>query len=124
MYRTELMYRRNEPFRIPIYPPIDSTYRSIGGYHVVYGNAKIIDMSPNGLRIIANTKIPLHTDIVISFTMNAHNYMLTGKIVWQKQQYGEYICGLSMNNDEQTRSQLTQDLKEYARRQKELEKLK
>ncbi|WP_080846808.1 PilZ domain-containing protein [Cytobacillus gottheilii] len=75
----------------------------------------IPDMSPNGLKLITETKLMTNELYEVHFTLNDQKMRVLGNIVWIKQVGNTYSYGLQGLNDKETMKGIVEGLKVYSK---------
>lgn len=118
-----MFFKRNEPFRFAFQQPIKGTIETFKKeqntlLHSQSAEAFIMNISPNGMKIVTNIKIdPLEiAHVRISFPLNVSYFEMEGTISWMKGPYGQgYEYGIYVNNSDEVRSLLISQLKIFNR---------
>ncbi|MBT2687802.1 PilZ domain-containing protein [Bacillus sp. ISL-47] len=118
-----MRYKREEAFRFQFRTPLE------GKVKIVHINGKkqetpsfpaaIMDISPNGTKFKSPMDLSIGENqylIEISFNLNANTIRMLGEPVWKKAAGSEAIYGFSGLEDEQTRREIIQTLKEYSKK--------
>ncbi|SOC05979.1 PilZ domain-containing protein [Ureibacillus xyleni] len=120
-----MKYRREEAFRFAFGEPVDALF------HIIKlddkpvtsspGKAKILDVSPEGLRISSELNIPDITSktitLTIAFTINDTSFNLDGIIVWKKMIGNITSYGIKLDLKEQhVKVKLIEELKVYSKK--------
>lgn len=114
-----MRYKREEAFRFDFSEPIKAFFRinELNGKHVdsSEGQAKMIDLSMRGMKIATPLDIRIsrenHVGVFIHFTLNGHEYMVQGDIIWKKVHADEYYYGIHFEMDNDMQGTLVADLK-------------
>ncbi len=124
-----MQYKRNEYFRYTFGEPTEATFRLIkdsGGDQPAEfsnkGNCQIVDISPNGLRMVTELSITIELikQIEISFTIDETPLDMIGELVWcKKSVHGFFEYGVRLDGDHDKEQRIVNELK--ARRRKEVE---
>ncbi|MFC3885046.1 PilZ domain-containing protein [Bacillus songklensis] len=113
-----MRYRREESFRYKFITPLYCFY-SIGNKEEQLKDGKILDLSPNGLRLETSIDLPLATtSIHLTFGLNSNSIRVTGDIQWKKTYSKTCIAGLQLQNDEALKQKIINELKEYVKRER------
>lgn len=118
------MYKRNEAFRFELNPPISGVFQivKIGEKEIQTkpGSMSVVDISPEGMKITTTFNIDLlkEVHIEVKFALNDVSLTYSGHLLWQKNLIDQFLYGVKMENDEQTKEQLVEELKIYAKRKK------
>ncbi|MBN9655029.1 PilZ domain-containing protein [Halobacillus sp. GSS1] len=116
-----MRYKRKDYFRYEFKKPLEAFFRihRIGKkeVHTSKGEAHIIDISPQGMKLSTNLDLP-HQDghevkLSISFYLNSQHFLLPGTIVWKKK-IAQFNYGIYMDLDEAESKALVEALKSYA----------
>lgn len=119
-----MYYKRNEPFRYTFGQPLktliemikkedtEETLTSDGQWE-----ALLLDISPNGMKIISATNIDFSEDtqIRISFRLNETQFEINGTISWKKFRGLNFEYGIVENNSEGIKDLLISELKTYSK---------
>ena len=119
-----MFYKRNEPFRYTFGQPLtalieiikkedtEETLTSDGQWE-----AFLLDISPNGMKIISTTNIDFSEDtqIRIAFKLNETQFELNGKISWKKARGQNFEYGIVENNSDWMKDLLISELKTYSK---------
>ncbi|RDY71642.1 PilZ domain-containing protein [Halobacillus trueperi] len=116
-----MRYKRKDYFRYEFKEPLHAFFRihRVGRKEVntSKGEARIINISPNGMKLNANLDLPYsdghEVKLSISFHLNKRPFHLPGTVVWKKKIAG-YNYGIYMDLDETERKGLVEALKVYA----------
>lgn len=119
-----MIYRRNEAFRFTFGNPINGTLKvlRINGVSRSSGEGQvtILDLSPNGIKIVSSLDFPIVDKIFlmeISFILNEKNVAMLAQPKWKKQVgQSSFSYGLVGMDNEETRKEIIEELKEYSRR--------
>ncbi len=126
-----MLYKRNEYFRYTFGEPCDATFRLIknanGTSEVEMskkGACKIMDISPNGLRIYTQFQISIDQlkQVEMQFVLDESPIQIIGEFVWTKRKNDAFEYGIRLMGDHDSEKLITEELK--ARRHKEIEKKK
>lgn len=115
-----LEYRRKESFRHVLIHEVTVTYNFKMDGRVTYRKGKIIDISPNGLKIFTEDDLSSNSemhDLDLSFTLFSKPINVKGDIRWKKAFGDGYYYGIDMNNVEEHQEMIISELK--LRRKKE-----
>lgn len=122
----DMHFKRNEPFRYEFGQPIPALFNiiRINNREVESsgGQAEIIEVSPEGLRIKSKLNIPdIKTNqimLTISFELNNKIFKFEGYIVWKKElsQYTTY--GLKLVVEDEKREEFIEELKIFTKQSK------
>ncbi|WP_433745037.1 PilZ domain-containing protein [Falsibacillus pallidus] len=119
----DIRFQREEAFRYVFPQPLDAhfTIIEINGRPVSSseGAAKLIDLSPSGMKLSTNLHIPVsHSQKVklgIRFEINEHKYTIVSEMVWEEPRAGAYYYGIHFLADEPLQQEIINELKLYAR---------
>lgn len=123
-----MQYKRNEYFRYTFGEPSAATFRLIkdlGGDQPTEfsnkGNCQIVDISPNGLRMVTELSIAIELikRMEISFVIDETPLNLIGELVWCKKSVHGFEYGVKLIGDHDTEQRIVNELK--SRRRKEVE---
>lgn len=118
---SRMKFKRNEAFRYEFGVPVPLSFiiQKINGTEVrsSSGHAKLLDISPSGMKIESDLVLPKKHDIELLFTVRIGKTEIEvrGKVVWQKQfgqlfQYGIFLL------DKETEDSIIDALKELQRK--------
>lgn len=117
-----MIYKRKEPFRFQFQQPIHGTFKvlSING---VKGDLKsamlyIVDISPNGIRFKSNINLPIENNeflLEISFLLVGRLIRMIGKPKWKKVLGNFCMYGFIGLDDNETKKEIIEVLKEYTK---------
>ncbi|WP_419393484.1 PilZ domain-containing protein [Cytobacillus praedii] len=121
-----MRYKRDEGFRfsfgtpIPVFFTIDDMNNgSIAG--TSKGEAKLIDLSPNGMKLSLPLDIAISNQkdvkITAKFKLSQLEHCIQGKVMWKKNTFNSNFYGIHFSMDEQEQEEMIRDLKEYAKSQ-------
>jgi hypothetical protein len=116
-------YKRDEAFRFLFGEPISAFFSiaEVKGKSVVTpeGKAKVIDLSPNGMRLNSSLDIPVSSQdqvkIQIRFSLNDSEYRIVGDIVWRKKDFDSFFYGIHFKVDQSVKEELIEELKAFSR---------
>lgn len=119
-----MIYRRNEAFRFSFGNPIEASLkilrnkndtRTTGG-----GQVMILDLSANGMKIMSPLDFPIEDQtflMEISFILNKKNIVMIAQPKWKRLvTQSSFYYGLVGIDNEETRKEIIEELKEYSRR--------
>ncbi|WP_196493810.1 PilZ domain-containing protein [Ornithinibacillus caprae] len=113
-----MRYKRDEAFRFEFGEPLSIvfTIEQLNGKSVTSsdGEAKMLDISLNGMKILTSLNIPVYGNDVwvsISFSLNNSTYKIRGTLVWVEKNFDEYVYGVHCENDPELQDDLLNDLK-------------
>ncbi|MER2261201.1 MAG: PilZ domain-containing protein [Psychrobacillus sp.] len=123
-----MQYKRNEYFRYTFGEPTAATFRlikEVGGDQPAEfsnkGNCHIVDISPNGLRMV--TELSIAIDLIkrmeISFVIDETPLNIMGELVWCKKSMHGFEYGVRLVGDQDMEQRIINELK--SRRRKEVE---
>jgi hypothetical protein len=121
-----MRYKRDEGFRfsfgtpIPVFFTIDEMNSgSIVG--PLQGEAKLIDLSPNGMKLNLPLDIRMTNQkdvkITAKFTLYQLEHCIHGKVMWKKNTFNSFFYGIHFSMDEQEQEEMIRDLKKFAKSQ-------
>ena len=112
--------RRQEGFRYAFNPPIEGTFqlvkRNDQPLNMKPGAAKIIDLSPNGIRLSTGLDIPakgMGWEILTTFTLNEVPISLYGTFAWKKKSDDGFYYGIECKNRPETQEMVVREMKKY-----------
>ncbi|MBM7702252.1 PilZ domain-containing protein [Metabacillus iocasae] len=118
-----MRFKRDEPFRFTISPPIQGTFVLLKPHEkeaqTKKGLLSIQDISPSGLRVTSPLNLPvgkltIHT--AVQFTVNEKEIELDGIFIWKKELHNEYAYGIECFNSEEKQKEVIDEIKQYIRR--------
>ncbi|WP_106496113.1 PilZ domain-containing protein [Lentibacillus sp. Marseille-P4043] len=120
-----MRYKREEPFRYTFDEPISALFqiKEIDGHSVETseGEAKIIDISPEGVKLNSELNLPDTIDksihLSISFALNGNPFDFIGIIVWKKKVGTATNYGIDFLTDDSAKQALVEQIKLYAKNQ-------
>lgn len=127
----DLKYNRNEYFRYTFEEPCDATFRLIkqneGNVGVELSNkgaCKIIDISPNGLKLFSELFISIDQlhHVELNFTLDTNPISLVGEFVWSHRKAWGYEYGVKLVGDSESEQMIIGELKKRRRKEMELKK--
>lgn len=117
-----LIFKRDEAFRYTFVNPIPAIFTMIQvndrEVNSSPGMAKIIDISPEGLRFSTNLRIPdVNANIVLSiiFKLNETELTFNGEIVWTKEMGSIVEYGIHLLADDTEKDMIIEELKIYSK---------
>lgn len=118
-----MRFKREESFRFSFGKPMLAffTIDEINGNAVETseGTAKLIDVSPNGLKLCTSLDIPFShqnpSKVSIRFLLIEIEYKLHGEIVWKDKHDENYFYGIHFSIEENMQQKLISDIKKCAR---------
>lgn len=117
-----MRYQREEPFRFTFDKPIAALFqiKGIDGHPVDAsdGEANIIDISTEGIKLNSKLDIPDSKSIQlsISFELNSKELNVEGFIVWKKNKGVSNDYGLELETEDSDQKELVKQLKIYAKK--------
>ncbi|CAM3482358.1 PilZ domain-containing protein [Cytobacillus oceanisediminis] len=118
-----MRYKREEAFRFQFRTPLEATVK------IIHLNRKkqetpsfpaaIMDISPNGTKFKSPMDIAIDENqylMEISFNLDEKSIRMLGEPVWKKSVGSHSIYGFNGLEDEQTRCEIIQALKEYSKK--------
>lgn len=122
-------FKRHEPFRYTFSKPIDALFeitkiddRTVS---TSTGEAQIMDLSPQGLKLNSTLEIPetehKSIQLTISFKLNDKKLKVNGMIVWIKSKGTSFDYGINLENNETLEKEIIKQLKVYSRKKHQLE---
>lgn len=121
-----MQYKRNEYFRYTFGEPCEATFRLIkdtGGDRPTEfsnkGKCQIIDISPNGLRIITELSIVIELlkVIEVNFIIDETPLSMIGELVWSKKNVNGFEYGVRLSEDQNNEQKIVNDLKVRSRKE-------
>jgi len=128
---TDLKYNRNEYFRYSFEEPCEATFRLIkqneGDAEVELSNkgvCKIIDISPNGLKLFSELFISIDKlhHVELHFTLDTTPISMVGEFVWSHRKANGYEYGIRLVGDSASEQMIIGELKKRRRKEMELKK--
>lgn len=118
-----MIYRRKTNFRYTFESPIPAYFRiiKIDGklVNTSEGEAKIINISPEGIKLSSKLNIPKIDNrfikIFVRFNLNQKGFEFKGDIIWKKKKGASCDYGIDMDVDEEERTELIKQLKIYSK---------
>ncbi|UOR13394.1 PilZ domain-containing protein [Halobacillus amylolyticus] len=116
-----MRYKRHETLRYQFKDPIPASFKiiKIDDHHVdtAQGNGHIINMSPGGLRLATNLKLPAKQKIqlFVETTILNHSLHFISDVVWTKALGSAQHYGLTFIDDHH--KEIMKILKEYQKKQ-------
>lgn len=112
--------KRNELFRFTFREPLQATIKAFQNkeqtliFHGIW-EAFIVNISPNGMKIISSANIDPSKDLQIrtSFTLNNTIMEINGSISWKKTSGQNFEYGILENNSAEMRHLLISELTTY-----------
>ncbi|QUG40819.1 PilZ domain-containing protein [Psychrobacillus sp. INOP01] len=126
-----MKYNRNEYFRYTFGEPCDATFRLIkqrdGNAEVELskkGVCKIIDISPNGLKMFSELFISIDqlNHVELNFTLDTNPISMVGEFVWSHRKAFGHEYGVKLVGDSESESMIIEELKKRSRKEMELKK--
>ncbi|WP_102273920.1 PilZ domain-containing protein [Cytobacillus massiliigabonensis] len=119
-----MRFKRDEGFRfsfgtpLPVFFTIDEMNGMVGTSE---GEAKLIDLSPNGMKLNIPFDILMSNredvKITVRFKLSQLEHCIKGKVMWKKNAINSFFYGIHFLMDELEREEMIRDLKEFAKRQ-------
>ncbi|SHF86883.1 PilZ domain-containing protein [Ornithinibacillus halophilus] len=113
-----MKYKRNEAFRFEFGEPVPVIFsiRAINGKEVESsdGEAEMLDLSLNGMKIATSLEIPVdrnQVQVTTAFKIVNREYKINGELVWIDKVFDKYHYGVHFNLNESTQENLLDDLK-------------
>jgi len=113
---------RNEPLRYEFVEPLDCQFKIIEinneKVNSNTANAKLIDLSQNGMKIETELEIPIDNIRVfleVSFIIIKEKYEIQCMMIWSKSLGNRYQYGLKFDHQEEFVEHLMMDMKFYAK---------
>ncbi|MFB6465705.1 PilZ domain-containing protein [Cytobacillus sp. Hz8] len=81
--------------------------------------ANILDLSPNGLKFSSNLDLPIDQKkllLEISFILNDKIIHILGTPIWKKGIVHSFIYGIKGIEDQETKKEIVEELKEFSRK--------
>ncbi|WP_419961361.1 PilZ domain-containing protein [Psychrobacillus sp. BM2] len=126
-----MKYNRNEYFRYTFGEPCDATFRLIkqpvGNAGVELskkGACKIIDISPNGLKMFSELFISIDQlhHVELNFTLDTNPISMVGEFVWSHRKAFGHEYGVKLVGDSESEKMIIGELKNRSRKEMELKK--
>jgi hypothetical protein len=119
-----MLSERKESFRYIFNDPIYCIFRICEIDQSVVeskpGQAKIIDLSPKGVRMWSMLNFPIDGKeliIKINFTLNENSLIHKGKIIWKKEDHeGGFYYGMELLVESNVQNKNVTELKKFTRR--------
>ncbi|MFE8703551.1 PilZ domain-containing protein [Cytobacillus sp. FJAT-54145] len=118
-----VMYKREEPFRFQFQNPIPGTFKllSINGVsgQSKAGSVQVLDVSPNGLKFKSTLDLPIERTkflMEVSFLLNDELVRVLGEPKWKKREGTSFVYGFVGIDDEETKKEIIERLKQYAKK--------
>lgn len=112
-----MRYRREESFRYKFTAPIYCYYWD--EYERTKKDGAILDLSPNGLKLETSADLPITTSIDVTFGLNSTSLNVRGNIKWKKNYLKKYIIGLELQNDEELKRKIINELKQHVKKERQ-----
>lgn len=118
-----MIFRRQESFRYTFNKPIDCTFKIVkiddSEVNSEFGNGQIIDISPNGLKMISSLNLSptlRKVEIQVHFSIDETNFITPGLIQWQKKEWSlnAYSYGIQLVCSEEIAATIINGLKKHA----------
>lgn len=126
-----MKYNRNEYFRYTFGEPCDATFRlikqQVGNTEVELskkGACKIIDISPNGLKMFSELFISIDQlhHVELNFTLDTNPISMVGEFVWSHRKAFGHEYGVKLVGDSESEQMIIGELKNRSRKEMELKK--
>ncbi|MBN6187898.1 PilZ domain-containing protein [Aneurinibacillus sp. BA2021] len=121
-------YKRKEGFRLVFSDGIPGTFNiiKIGERYVQSkpGEVMIHDLSLKGAKVSTSLGLPAQKEqmqIELHFTVYEQPFIVRGSMAWKREEHSRYFYGVSFDEESYSVTDLFEDLKQYARKRKELE---
>lgn len=118
-----MRYKREEPFRFQFRKPLVGTITIIrvNGSNVQFSSehAEIMNVSPNGLMFKSSVNLLLPENrylLEITFQLEESTLHILGEPVWKKTEGSLFSYGLNGLDDEETKQEIIQVLKDYSKK--------
>jgi hypothetical protein len=116
-------YKRDEAFRFLFGEPIPTFFSitEVKGKPVVTpeGEAKVIDLSPNGMKLNSSLDIPVSAQdqvkVLVRFSLNENEYRILSDVVWRKTDGNSFFYGIHFNVDQSVTEELIEEIKVFSR---------
>lgn len=119
-----MYYKRQEAFRYSFQDPIQASlevYQKQDQSLVCIDSstADILDLSPNGLKMVTDLDIDRAEDPVvrIRFLLSEATIEINGHVTWKKKMGTKFEYGFIGNDDSQTKQLVVNELKVYTKKQ-------
>ncbi len=118
-----MIFRRQESFRYTFNKPIDCTFKIIKiddlEVDTEFGSGQIIDISPNGLKMISPLNVSptlKKVEIEVHFSIDEQTFVTPGLIQWQKKEWSlmGYSYGIKLVCNEEITASIVRGLKKHA----------
>lgn len=120
-----MFYRRSESFRYTFGEPLDATFRLIKlEQRSKPDSCLLIDISPGGMRIFSVFTMPVGTLLELEYTLHQELLGTTGTIVWKKAHADGSMYGIDLHGGPDQEIFITNELKQYRRKEMEGRKFK
>lgn len=119
-----MLSNRSEYFRFEFEQPIDATFRiiEVNGVEKIskLANAKIVNLSPHGIRLITSLNFELEYSnrikLEITFSLDNNNpIVVNGVFVWQKKEIKDYSYGINIISTEESEKKIIEELKKFSK---------
>ncbi len=123
-----MQYKRNEYFRYTFGEPSEATFRIIkqinneSGIELSKkGKCYIVDVSPNGVRMLTDLSINIEQlkKIELNFVLDEQPITMIGDLVWSQKKIHGIEYGVRLNGDHDSEQLIVNELK--TRRKKEMD---
>ncbi|MDQ0155823.1 hypothetical protein [Robertmurraya andreesenii] len=121
-----MYYRRDEAFRFIFGQPIKATFKIVkvdgrdGSANEA--SALILDLSPNGIKFSSELDLPIYEKqliLEIYFSLNEKMISMLAEPKWKKRMSpSSFTYGLVGLDNEETKKEVIEELKEYVRKNK------
>lgn len=127
----DMQYKRNEYFRYTFGEPCEATFRLIKNASETSpqeisnkGTCKIIDISPNGLKIYSELFISIDKlkQIEINFNLDEAPLTMIGEFIWSKGKFSGFEYGVRLLGDTESEQLIISELKSRRRKEMEIKK--
>ncbi|EKN68374.1 PilZ domain-containing protein [Schinkia azotoformans MEV2011] len=128
-----MIFRRQESFRYTFNKPIDCTFKIIkiddSEVNTEFGSGQIIDISPNGLKMISSLNVSptlKKVEIEVHFPIDEQAFITPGIILWQKKEWSlnVYSYGIKLLCSEEITASIVTGLKKHAEKNVQSKKAK
>ena len=120
-----MRFKRDEGFRFSFGTPITAffTIDEMNGNRIGISNgeARLIDLSPNGMKLSIPFDIPISYQedikITVRFKLSQVEHKIQGKIIWKQKAFDSYFYGIHFDINEVEQKEMINDLKYFAKKQ-------
>ena len=120
-----MKYKREESFRYSFKQPLEVDFKLLierngGLIGTKNSKASVLDLSPNGLRLMTSLDLPVeHINYLleVELELNDRLVVLIGKPVWKRKQFNNFLYGIEAVEDKKTKEVIIQELKQYVKKQ-------